>query len=52
LLQESTSFHLPATNNVQQPPIDSGSLSGIRALVVDDQPDNSVFKPISPNPSI
>lgn len=40
LLQESTSFHLPATNNVQQPPIDSGSLSGIRALVVDDQPDN------------
>ncbi len=40
LLQESTSFNLPATSDVQQPPIDSGSLSGIRALVVDDQPDN------------
>ncbi|MGL6344694.1 MAG: hybrid sensor histidine kinase/response regulator, partial [Waterburya sp.] len=39
-LQESTSSNLPTTSDLQQPAIDSGSLSGIRALVVDDQPDN------------
>ncbi|MGL5807106.1 MAG: ATP-binding protein, partial [Xenococcaceae cyanobacterium] len=39
-LQESTSSNLPTTSDLQQSPIDSGSLSGIWALVVDDQPDN------------
>ncbi len=39
-LPESTSFNLPATSDLQTSPIDSSSLSGIRALVVDDEPDN------------
>jgi CheY-like chemotaxis protein len=40
LLPESTSFNLPATSNLQTSSIDSSSLAGIRALVVDDEPDN------------
>lgn len=39
-LQESTSSNLPTISDLQQPAIDYGTLSGIRALVVDDQPDN------------